>query len=76
MQLQVLLYAFLVAPWMIPAIPDEINIDAFLVIATVTAVCRTTNPIVSNSREKSPLSDTFPLTKITPDLVEGLAGRK
>jgi len=61
---------------MIPVKPQEINIDTFLMITMVAAICRTRCPVRGDFGEESLLGNTFPHTKITPDLVQDLAGHK
>jgi hypothetical protein len=54
--------------------PDKININAVMAIATVAAICRTRNPIGGIFREEPLLSNIFPFTEITPDFVKSLTG--
>jgi len=61
---------------MIPVKPQEISIDTFLVITMVAAICRTRDPVRGDSGEEAFLGNTFPRTKITPDLVKDLTGHK
>jgi hypothetical protein len=61
---------------MIPVVLDETSIDTVLVIATVTAVCRTLSPPGGDIGEASLIHASFPPEKITPDLVKSLSRHK